>query len=411
MIEKNNLSVAYLAPGWPLEFFPNGIVAYIDNIISGFDRNTQAYILANQISGNEMSDHIVDLSSIVIERTFIEAFLDKVASRTALSFAQRYTIERSLSMLMQRIDIGLSALVTKPDIIEVEESFGLAVPLIERLSTPIVTRLHGPWFLLGGLINDNPVNLKARVKAEGLGILASQGVTSPSEDVLSRVREFYGCELTDAQVIPNPIKATPKHLCWGVDSSMPESILFVGRFDSIKGADMALNAFRLVALKNKDIELVFVGPDRGIVLGNEQYSLLEYLKRFISEPCIRNRVKILGHCTTDQVANLRTAASVTIITSRYENFPMTLLESLSAGCPTVGVAVGGIKEIIKDGYNGLLAEPESAESIAEKVESLLSNPKKSKEISLNAIRDCEKRFSPAVVAKQTVAYYKKIIAH
>ena len=407
---KELTSVAYLSPGWPASDFPNGIVSYIENIIAGLDSNTQAYILANKMAGNNTRGSTVDLSSIVVDRTFIESLLDKVASRTTLTCSRRYTIGRSLSRAVQSINIGLSTLTTRPDIIEIEESFGLAVLLTERLSTPIVTRLHGPWFLLGELVNDDHTNFKARVKAEGVGILASQGVTSPSEDVLNKVRKFYGFELADARVIPNPIKVTPKHLCWDVDSSMRESMLFVGRFDSIKGADIAINAFRLVALKNEDIELVFVGPDRGIVLGNEQYSLLEYLKRFISEPSIRNRVKILGHCTTDQVANLRTMASVTIITSRYENFPMSLLESLSAGCPTVGVAVGGIKEIIIDDYNGLLAEPESAESIAEKVESLLDNPEKAKEISLNAIRDCEKRFSPTAVAKQTTAYYRSIIA-
>lgn len=410
-MRKELISVAYLSPGWPASHFPNGIVSYIENIIAGFDSHTQAYILANKTVANDRGGRTVDLSSIGINRTFIESFLDKVASRIALPCAQRYVNERTLSAAVKRVEKGLDLLNIKPDIIEVEESFGVAFPLVERLPIPIVTRLHGPWLILGHLAKDERSNLNARVKAEERAILASQGVTSPSEDVLSQVREFYGCELPDARVIPNPIKETPNYLCWHIDSSMPQSILFVGRFDSIKGADIAINAFRLVALKNKDIELIFVGPDRGLDLGGEQYSLVEYLKRFIPELYIRNRVKILGHCTTDQVANLRKTANVTIMTSRYENFPMSLLESLSAGCPTVAVAVGGIKEIIIDGYNGLLAEPESAESIAEKVESLLSNPKKSKEISLNAIRDCEKRFSPAVVAKQTVAYYKKIIAH
>jgi glycosyltransferase involved in cell wall biosynthesis len=410
MIEQNNLSVVYLAPGWPLKLFPNGIVAYIENIISGFDRNTQAYILANQISGNEMSDHIVDLSSVVIERTFIEAFLDKVASRTALSFAQRYIEERLLSTAVQKVEVGLKLLDLKPDIIEVEESFGLTSPLVRQLSIPVVTRLHGPWFILGSLVKDERTSLKARVKAEGLAISASQGITSPSEDVLNRVREFYGCRLPDARVIPNPIKQTPKHLCWHIESSMPPYVLFVGRFDLIKGADIAINAFRLVALKSKDIELVFVGPDRGLILDSEHYSLDKYLKKFIPELDIRHRVKILGHCTSEKISSLRKKASVTVVTSRYENFPMSLLESLSAGCPTVAVAVGGIKEIIIDGYNGLLADPESAGSIAEKVESLLDSSEKSKKISQNAILDSEQRFSPTAVAKQTTAYYRSIIA-
>ena len=406
---KVPLSVAYLSPGWPLSHFPNGIVAYIENLINGFDSNTQAYILANQTRGNVIDDHTVDLSAISLHRTLVESCLDKLASRTSLSCAKRYLAKGSLYRHAKRINKGLDLLAIKPDLIEVEESYGRALPLVERLSIPIVTRLHGPWFLLGDLVKDDPDNLKARVKAEELAILASQGVTAPSENVLNHVREYYGHALPEARVIPNPIKSTPKHLRWQVDPSVPPSILFVGRFDSIKGADIAINAFRLVAAKNKDVELFFIGPDKGIEISGENYSLGGYLKNFIPELNIRERVKILGHCTSDEVAKLRQKANVTMITSRYENFPMSLLEALSAGSPTVGVAVGGIKEIIKDGFNGLLAEPESPESIAENIVALLDSPKKSEDISLNAIMDCEKRFSPVVVAKQSVAYYKDVL--
>jgi len=410
MTYKIPLSVAYLSPGWPLSYFPNGIVAYIENLINGFDSNTQAYILANQTRGNVIDDHTVDLSAISLHRTLVESCLDKLASRTSLSCAKRYLAKGSLYRHAKKINEGLGLLAIKPDIIEVEESYGRALPLVERLSTPIVTRLHGPWFLLGGLVKDDPGNLKARVKAEELAILASQGVTSPSENVLSSVREYYGHALPEARVIPNPVKSTPKHLHWHVDPSAPPSILFVGRFDSIKGADIAINAFRIVAAKNKEVELFFVGPDRGINVSGKKYSLDDYLKDFIPELNIRGRVKNLGHCTSDEIAKLRQKANVTMVTSRYENFPMSLLEALSAGCPTVGVAVGGIKEIIKDDFNGLLAEPESADSVAENIVELLGSPKKSNEVSINAIIDCEKRFSPVVVAEQTVAYYKEILS-
>jgi len=408
-MSKKTISVAYVSPGWPLSHFPNGIVAYIENLVAGLDSNTQACILANKILGHDMIEHTVDLSAISTDRTLMESILDKAASRTSLLCAQRYVAKRSLSTATQRINKGLNTLAVKPSIIEVEESFGLALSLVEKLSIPVVTRLHGPWFLLGNLVNDDPVNLNARVKAEELAILASQGITSPSESVLSHVREYYGHALPEARVIPNPIKSTPKHLRWQVDLAVPPSILFVGRFDSIKGADIAINAFRLVALKNQDIVFMFVGPDRGMEIAGTIYSLVSYLNKFVPEQNIRNRVEILGHCSSDRVAKLRQAANVTIITSRYENFPMSLLEALSAGCPTVGVAVGGIKEIITDGVNGLLAKVESAESIAENIVALLDSSEKSKEISLNAIADCEKRFSPAVVAKQTVAYYKDVL--
>ena len=85
------------------------------------------------------------------------------------------------------------------------------------------------------------------------------------------------------------------------------------------------------------------------------------------------------------------------------------MEALATGCPTVATAVGGIKEIIVDDYNGLLAESESPQDIADKVLILMDNPAKMQLLSKNAIEDCSKRFSPEVVAAQTVAYYHSVL--
>lgn len=99
-----------------------------------------------------------------------------------------------------------------------------------------------------------------------------------------------------------------------------------------------------------------------------------------------------------------------MVCSRYETYSISLVEALSYGCPTVARAVGGMKEIIIDGYNGLLANLESTEDIASKVIELINNPEKMKLISRNAVEDCLKRFSPEVVAAQSVDFYKSILA-
>ena len=96
--------------------------------------------------------------------------------------------------------------------------------------------------------------------------------------------------------------------------------------------------------------------------------------------------------------------------SRYENLPLSLLEALAAGCPTVSTPVGGIKEILINEFNGLVAEPQSPESMAEKVLNLLNDPAKMHRLSKNAIEDTKKRFSAKIVAGQTADLYKKVLA-
>jgi glycosyltransferase involved in cell wall biosynthesis len=55
-----------------------------------------------------------------------------------------------------------------------------------------------------------------------------------------------------------------------------------------------------------------------------------------------------------------------------ENFPTVCNEAMSAGRPVIGTNVGGIPEIIDDGVNGYLVEPERPEQIAQKVIKLFS---------------------------------------
>ena len=227
---------------------------------------------------------------------------------------------------------------------------------------------------------------------------------------MQKVREYYGLGLPNAVVIPNPVPSVNESERWKLNTIKIPSILFVGRFDLHKAGDLMLDAFRLIALQNKEVELVFVGPDRGVNLNGESIGFNHYLERFIPEATIKKRIQFLGHCDSQTITKLRTSSLVTVFPSRYENFPVSLLEALAAGCPTVATAVGGIKEIIVDNYNGLLAEPDSAESIAEKVLELIDNPEKMQLLSKNAIKDCTERFSPKVIAAQTVDYYRSVLA-
>ncbi len=404
-----NISIAYVAPGWPLNRYPNGIVSYIENLLSGFGGDVDPYVFSNKVAIETIDKTIVDLTQF--NRNLYKSLSDKVFYRLKMLQSEGILYQRNLVNTAEYIAKGINSLPFELDLIELEESFGVATKLSNMTCTPIVTRLHGPWFIIGDLSGIRSENHQIRVRKEGLGINASHGVSSPSQDVLDKVREYYDFSLPNAKVIPNPIASVPVDMRWRIELSAKPSILFIGRFDSIKGADIAINAFRIVALQNKEVELIFAGPDRGMIINGEEYHLMEYLDKFIPEISVKNRIKFLGHCTAQHVAELRKASSVTMITSRYENFPMSLLEALAAGCPVVGVATGGIKEIITDEYNGLLAEPELPESIAENLIALLSDPNKMEKVSKNAIVDSQKRFSPETVAKQTLDFYKSVIAN
>ena len=377
----------------------------------GFSDEVILNILAHRVGKDNFDELIIDLSQIKASKQLHSRLIDKILCQVRIHNVEQFLCQRRWSYVGKRIIAGIESLTTVPDLIEIEESRGLGKSLVLDASQTVITRLHGPWFIHAHILElDKKSDFQPRVKAEGDAIKMSHGITSPSLDVLEQVRDYYDCALSEAKVIPNPVPSVVKSQQWQYQPVDIQTILMVGRFDLLKGGDLALDAFRIIAIQNKEVELLFVGPDNGVIVEGKQYSFNEYMAVFIPEAEIKRRINFLGHCEAEKVAKLRRKASVTMMTSRHENFPMSLLEAVATGSPVVATAVGGIKEIITHDFNGLLAEPGSSESIAERVLELLGDAEKSSLLSRNAIEDSKKRFSPDVVAKQTMSFYQSIIA-
>jgi len=80
----------------------------------------------------------------------------------------------------------------------------------------------------------------------------------------------------------------------------------------------------------------------------------------------------LGEVRNERLLSLAySAADVAAVPSQQENFPLTVLEALACGVPVVGSAVGGIREIVRDGVTGLLVPPDDAAALASATEELL----------------------------------------
>ena len=150
-------------------------------------------------------------------------------------------------------------------LVEVEESFGMATWLQRALSIPVCVRLHGPWFLNGPAVGvPEDVAFRHRVSAEGRAIADAVALTSSSLDVLERTRAFYGLALEQAEVIHPPTTPVPAADRWRSEGCDPKQILFIGRFDRHKGGDLIIEAFGRVLHAVPDARLCFVGARPGV---------------------------------------------------------------------------------------------------------------------------------------------------
>ncbi|MGP0070289.1 MAG: glycosyltransferase family 4 protein [Isosphaeraceae bacterium] len=401
------LSIGYLSPGWPLEGFANGIVSYIADMADQLPRmGHRVTILAHHTAVGELDAGVYDVQEFHSARGLARRIMDNLGYRLAPRWMNRFRFSQSVVATLRRA-------IAERDIqvVEVEESFGIATWLQRALAIPVCVRLHGPWFLNGpaeGVPED--AAFRQRVSAEGRAIAEAVALTSSSFDVLERTRAYYGLALEQAEVIYPPTTPVPAADRWRPEGCNPKEILFIGRFDRHKGGDLIVEAFGRVRQAIPDARLCFAGPDRGFVDdGGRRWALEEFVADRLPGAMESGHVALLGQQPFSALPPLRRRAAITVVCSRYENAPRALIEAMALGCPIVAARVGGIPEIIRDGVDGLLHRGGDPDDLAAKIVALLGDPAHAIKLGRHAAARCDEEFHPVAIASRTVDFYHRVL--
>ena len=88
----------------------------------------------------------------------------------------------------------------------------------------------------------------------------------------------------------------------------------------------------------------------------------------------------------DDMEEMLKSKSIFVLISRFEACPNSLIEAMSQGCACIGSdCEGGIKEIITDGVDGLIAKSENIDDVAEKLQNLIDDEKLRRKLSAGAL--------------------------
>lgn len=395
------MRVVYYVYGWPPSRVQNGIVSAVS-------------VLAPAMRALGHDARVLTSFGDPSTQDGSTIFLDEAAPKRRvlppLRMAREWVSPRHDQFVAPGRRIA-RAVGDRADIIEIEESFGWSAIVAKRSAAAVVTRLHGPWFINGpALRGADGLNAldRRRIQLEGRAISRSEAVSAPSKYVLDCVRAHYGIKLENAAVIPNAVDIPDESSVWRPDRANWDEILFVGRFDRLKGADVVLKAFAKLAAKRPALRLTFVGPnEEPIDSGGGRLTCREFVLK-IMERDGADRVHFTGPLTHGDIAPLRRRAAVTLIASLSEVFPAALLEAMAVGCPIVMSAAGGMPEIARNETEAVFFAPGDDAAMAAGIERLLDNRTLAEQIGRNARLRAANHFAPERVAAICADYYSSL---
>ena len=171
-------------------------------------------------------------------------------------------------------------------------------------------------------------------------------------------------------------------------------LLYIGRLSAEKQIERIRPV--LEAMPEARLALVGDGPYR---------SRLEEL--FAGLP-----VHFVGYLAGEDLAAAYASGDAFVFPSSTETLGLVLLEAMAAGCPVVGANRGGIPDIVSDGVNGCLYEPEGADggaaSLTAAVQRLLGDPAEREQLRHNARSEAE-RWGWAGATAQLRSFYRQVL--
>lgn len=103
------------------------------------------------------------------------------------------------------------------------------------------------------------------------------------------------------------------------------------------------------------------------------------------------------------------AQDLAVLSSTSEGLGLVLLEAMAGGKPVVATRVGGIPEVVEDGYTGILVPPRDPSSLARAILGLLEDREMARRMGLAGRQRVEKKFDARGMAAATVAQYRQLV--
>ena len=287
----------------------------------------------------------------------------------------------------------------KPDVVHAH-GIDRQGDIATQLGMPSVVTVHGL------------VHMEARLGAKGLpGKLKVMVFDAMVKRVLQRANVVISISEYDATSlsnlvggrrisISNPIGA--EFFAPFPEPQLHPTLFFAGVMRPRKNVTGLVNAFAQVRNAIPNARLVIAGPMPEPDYAAQVRGLVETHK-------LQDAVSFLGHVSNEQLLDAMRQSAALALFSFEETSPTVIAQALAVGRPVVASNVGGIPEMVQEGYTGFLVEPADEATLARRLIQLLSDLPQSRVMGIQGRQFAQQRYEPSAVAQQTVEAYRTAI--
>jgi len=289
----------------------------------------------------------------------------------------------------------------KPDLVQTNTLKGLSPSVFSSIKKQKIPHIHvlhdyeliSKWVTLLRNGKQLEFNLLDKLYMLFLRNISSKvsGIISPSSFILNYYEKMGYFKHAKKFLIPHGIEQKngiePKKGCG-------KEFVFLGRLHESKGIQIAINAFK--DLKEKDIKLHIIG-------GGDMIDLIK--KQSQND----KRLIVHGYLAENELNKIIDQCQYGIVPSIWhEPFGYVTLELMNRGLPVLGSNLGAIPELIQDGKNGFLFNPNDSNSLKKLIQNVYLDTHHLNEMSMNAIK-FSKKFTLKEQVKNTLNAYKSVL--
>jgi D-inositol-3-phosphate glycosyltransferase len=274
--------------------------------------------------------------------------------------------------------------------------------LKHELSLPLVSTFHTLARVKAETGDPEPAR---RVRAETEVIGCSDAILASCRAEATQLVELYGAPAERIEIVapgvdhaffsPGDQRGARKALHLG-DHPV---LLFVGRIQPLKGADVAVAALAELHRHHPDALLVVVGGASGPDGHHEEH----HLRDLVNELGLAGSVRFVAPQPHHLLSTYYRAADVCVVPSRSESFGLVALEAAACGTPVVAADVGGLTTLVDHGRTGFLVEGRDPVAFAGYVDAIVSDPARAQAMAAAAVaRAGDYRWSTAAARLRRV---------